>query len=236
MSWVPTREQIDDALAHAELCQPLESCGLIADGRYYALTNTATEFDAFVMDSRGYAQIAKSMNVEAIVHSHVWLPPTPSDGDRAMCEKLGKPWLIVSWPTGKIDVLEPSGYIAPLEGREWAWGSNDCFGLIRDAFYTETGIWLKDYNRDWLWWKNGEDLIAAQFHEAGFRRMPQGSDPKHCDIFGMQLHSRVVNHLGIFFEPDIILHQLMGQNSTKEVYGGVYLKATVLHLRHQSRE
>jgi proteasome lid subunit RPN8/RPN11 len=233
--WQPTNEQIVYAVDHAGRTAPMESCGLIADGKYIELANTATEHDAFVMDMNGYIEVSKKHRIEAIVHSHIYLPPTPSQGDLAMCEKVGLPWLIVNFPLGTYEVIEPSGFKAPLEGRQWAWGSHDCWGLVRDCFHSETGIWLKDFPRDWMFWEKGDDVISRSFPEAGLRRMGEREPPKHCDIFAMQLVSTVPDHLGIFLEPDIILHQLMGQLSVKEVYGGVYRKCTRYHFRHESQ-
>ncbi len=230
----PTPQQLSDAFAHASLCLPLEACGVIAGGRYHPLENTATDHDTFVMDMRGYLAIAKKHPIEAIVHSHVYVAARPSEADRAMCEKTGLPWVIISWPVGSHTVIEPCGWRAPLVGRQWGWGSQDCFGLVRDGFLEQTGILLPDFERDWLWWQKGSDLIAEQFEAGGFVRLPPGSEPRHCDVFGMQLHAPVVNHLGLFLKPDTLLHQLMGRLSVREIYGGIYRTATVLHLRHRS--
>lgn len=234
MSYNPPLTAIAAALAHAGECEPLEACGVIAGGHYVGLQNKATEHDTFVMDREGYCRVNSSAKVEAIVHSHVYYPPTPSDGDRAMCEKVGLPWVIVSWPLGSWRVIEPNGYRAPLVGRKWAWGSHDCFGLIRDGFENETGILIPDFDRKWLWWKTGGNIIADQFEQAGFVQLPPGTKPKNADVFGMRIDSKVVNHLALFLEPDVILHQLMGKLSTRDVYGGFYQQATELHLRHKS--
>lgn len=233
MTWQPTDDQITGALGHAMESAPLESCGVIAGGEYVPLKNTATAHDTFVMDMRGYVAVAKAARVEAIVHSHVYRQPIASDADRAMCEKTGLPWLIVSWPLATHLVIEPCGWRAPLVGREWAWGSHDCYGLMRDGIHDYAGIEIPDYEREWLWWKNGGDIITSQFESAGFIRLPPDTKPQHCDLFGMKLNSPVVNHLGLFLEPDVILHQLMGQLSRRDVYGGLYQRATILHLRHE---
>lgn len=233
MTLRPTPKQIVDALLHAEACQPLEACGVIAGGHYFRLTNTATDHDTFVMDMRGFIAIARTAKVEAIVHSHIYLPPEPSEGDMAMCEKTGLPWLIVSWPTGKHRVIEPSGWTAPLVGRQWAWGSHDCWGLVRDALNVHRGILMPDVPREWLWWRNGGDLIVEKFEEVGLVRVPQDTPLRDCDILGMQIASPVVNHLGMYLAPDLLLHQLMGRISLREVYGGMYRKLTTLHLRHR---
>lgn len=231
----PPLPTIAAALLHAQDCQPLEACGVIADGQYWPLENKSTEHDAFVMDREGFCKINVKTPVQAIVHSHVYLPPSPSDGDRAMCEKTGVPWVIVSWPLGNWRVIEPCGFKAPLVGRSWAWGSHDCFGLIRDGFHNETGVLIPDFERKWLWWKHGGNIIADQFEQAGFVSLQPGTPPKNADVFGLRIESKVVNHLALFLEPDVILHQLMGRLSTRDVYGGFYQQATELHLRHRSQ-
>lgn len=233
MTWAPSETVLAAAQAHAAACQPIESCGVVADGSFRPVPNKATQHDTFVMDMRCYLAIERAaQDVEAIVHSHVYGPPLASDADRAMCEVVGKPWLIVSWPTGQHAVIEPCGFRAPLVGRKWAWGTHDCFGLLRDGFFEYTGILLPDFNRDWLWWERGENIIADQFEDAGFVAVDDAW--RHCDVICMRIWpSKVVNHVGLFLAPDVILHQLMGRNSVREVYGGVYLSATMLHLRHR---
>jgi proteasome lid subunit RPN8/RPN11 len=233
MTFQPSQDQIAAALDHAAQSQPLEACGVIADDRYFPLQNTATDHDTFVMDMKGYVAIARQHKVEAIVHSHVYQRPRPSDADRAMCEKTALPWLIVSWPLGAFEVIEPSGWRAPLVGRAWGWGSHDCFGLVRDGFHEYTGILLPEFDREWMWWKNGGDIIATQFEQAGMIRLAPDTPPQHCDVLGMKIRSPVVNHLGLFLAPDILLHQMMGRMSVREVYGGIYRSATILHLRHR---
>ena len=232
MSWQPSQEILAAALAHAAACQPLESCGVVADDAFMAIPNKATHLDTFVMDMRAYCRIEKEHRIEAIVHSHVYGQPLASDADRAMCEAVGKPWLIVAWPLGTHATIEPCGWRAPLVGRKWAWGTHDCFGLIRDGIKDYAGIDLPDFSRDWMWWERGGDIIAEQFAEAGF--VPVDDRWRHCDVMGMRIWpSKVVNHLGLFIAPDVMLHQLLGRASVREVYGGVYQMATVLHLRHR---
>jgi proteasome lid subunit RPN8/RPN11 len=224
---------LNDVMEHAARCQPLEACGIIADDEFFPLDNQATEPNWFVMDMRGYCRVAKSRKVTAIVHSHVDLPPIAGDADRAMCDKFGVPWVIVSWPFGTYCVIEPQGVPQPLIGRSWAWGVNDCFSLIRDGFRHYTGIELKDYDREWEFWRKQIDLIGSNITDAGFIRLAPGTRPQHCDLFGMRVKSDVVNHLALFIEPDRILHQFHGRLSVQELYDGTYQSLTKLHLRHK---
>jgi proteasome lid subunit RPN8/RPN11 len=230
MTWAPTPAILEAALAHAAACRPAESCGVVAGGAFVPIANNATEIDSFVMDLRAYLAIDRAEGVEAIVHSHVYGQPIASDADRATCELVGKPWLIVSWPNGNHVVIEPCGFRAPLIGRKWAWGPHDCYGLIRDAFQDYTGISLPDFERDWQWWKGG-DIIREHFAEAGFVEVDDAW--RHCDVIGMRISAPVVNHLGLFLDPDQMLHQLVGRHSVRELYGGMYVTATALHVRHR---
>lgn len=233
--FTPSEDQVAAALAHAAESQPRESCGVIAGGQYRRLRNAAEEHDTFAIDMREYHEVEKTVGViEAVVHSHVYLPPIASEGDRASCERTGKPWLIVAWPTEQWAVIEPTGWKAPLIGRQWAWGTQDCWCLVRDGFEQYAGIRLPDFDSGgWEWWLKGGDLIAEHFRAGGFVQLPQDSTPQHCDIFGMRIHAPVLNHLGLFLAPDVLLHQVMGQMSQRVVYGGTYAKMTELHLRHE---
>lgn len=233
MTWRPSKEILAAILEHAEECQPREACGVVIASRFYPVTNTADDRLAFVMDGAELCALEnKHGQAEAIVHSHVYGPPIPSEADKAMCERLGLPWLIVSWPLGTHHVFQPSGYKAPLLGRQWAWGTHDCYGLIRDGILEHGGVALPDFARAWLWWERGGNIIAEQFEQAGF--VPVAGAFRHCDVIGMQIRSPVINHLGLFLEPDIILHHMFNRLSAREVYGGVWQLATVLHLRHRS--
>lgn len=243
MSFKPTEQQLEYIMHYAGECAPREACGVIAGGDFYPVRNLIDDRNtAFLMDPAEYVKVeaaAKAKNsdakIEAIVHSHVDQPSHASDQDRACCEKLKIPFLIVSYPAGDYTVLEPTGaYKAPLVGRQWGYGTHDCLSLVKDALEEYKGIVMPEYNRgEWQWWRKGGNLIAEHFEDAGFIRLPQGSKPKHLDVFGMSIASKVVNHLGIFLEPDVILHQLQERLSVREVYGGVLQRATVLHLRHK---
>lgn len=234
MGWQPTEAIIAAALAHAERDQPKEACGLVHRGEYRPVTNVATGVDVFTMDPREVANLSRTGSISAVVHSHVYLPPIASEADRAGCERFKLPWLIVSWPTRKWTVIEPCGWRAPLVGRQWAWGSQDCWGLVRDAYEDFAGLELKDYPRVWEWWNAGENHIVERFEDAGFVRLPPDSKWQHLDIAGMQIRSKVVNHLGIYLQPGILLHQMAGRLSVRQTFGGIYKTSTVLHLRHRN--
>jgi len=232
--WQPTPDILDAALAHAERDKPMESCGLVIEGRYVEVENQATERDNFAMNREQFLAACKSGRLEAVVHSHVYAPPIASEGDRTMCEMTAVPWLIVSWPTRAHTVIEPMGYVAPLIGRTWCFGALDCWGLARDGFKAFTGKDIPDFPREWEWWKTDRNLIVENVEAAGFVNLGPNVEPRHCDMIVMQIRAKVPNHVALYIEPEgLILHHLQGHNSVRETYGGFFQMATSFIARHK---
>jgi proteasome lid subunit RPN8/RPN11 len=234
MTWQPSPEVLAAALEHAGREKPHESCGVVVGGVYMDITNRATQIDNFSMDRDEFLAACKTGVLEAIVHSHVYSAPIASEGDLTSCERTGVPWLILNWPLGTYNVIEPSGYIAPLIGRTWCFGALDCWSMARDGFHAFTGIWVPDYPRKWEWWKRGENLIVENVEDAGFVNLGQDVQPRHCDMIVMQIRSEVPNHVALYVEPEgLILHHLQGHLSVRETYGGFFQKATRFIARYR---
>ena len=232
--WEPTPDLIADAMSMARHYMPREACGVVVNGRLISIKNRSSEKNFFAMDREEYFSATRDGGLEAIVHSHAYAPPRPSQADLAMCEATAVPWLIVSVPTETWTVVRPSGYIAPLIGRHWCHGSLDCWGVVKDGFTAFTGKPLPDFWRDWGWWELGQNTILDNVAEAGFRLLPQDTRPQHCDIVIMQFRSPVPNHLGLYIEPEgILLHQLAGRTSVREPYGGFFRQITMHIARHE---
>ena len=235
MSWAPSKDVLDAAMAHAEEESPNEACGLVIRGAYQRMANIHHEpNNAFEMPPRDLLAALQAGGCEAVVHSHVGLPPNPSQPDRTSCEQSNLPWLIVSVPTRTWSVLEPSGFRAPLEGRQFAWGVHDCYALIRDGLNEYAGVVLPDVERQWEFWiAGGEDVVSKLYPQLGFVLMPQGTPLQQCDLMVMRVRAHVPNHLGLFIWPDKVLHQMSGRLSVIESYGGVWQQLTEMHLRHR---
>jgi len=137
MSWQ------QDAERHAQAEAPREACGLVVvvKGRsiYWPCRNTALGADQFSIDPGDYACAEDTGEIVAVVHSHPDATPDPSEADLVGCEASGLEWHIVGLPALVWRSIRPSGYRAPLVGRQFVHGVLDCYAIIRDWYRQERG-------------------------------------------------------------------------------------------------
>jgi proteasome lid subunit RPN8/RPN11 len=212
------------ALAHAQQDDPREACGLVLviRGRqaYRPCRNIGEEpGDMFVIDPDDYRQAEDDGEVLAVVHSHPITPPGPNPTDRAACEASGLPWLIVNPKTLVWAEIEPCGYQAPLLGREWVWGAQDCWTLARD-WYAEQGTVLPDWPRPARASEFEEaPMFEGRWEEAGFEQIDP-ADMREGDAVLMAIGNTRLNHVGVYVGDQMLLHHLRGRLSSRDLYGG----------------
>ena len=227
------------AKAHAIEQAPAESCGLVViikgRERYWPCQNIATEEDHFVMDPADYAAADDAGEIVAVVHSHPNCHPFASMADRAAMEATKLPWHIYGVATDTWNSYEPEGWTAPLVGREWCYGTLDCYSLARDWYAENMGLKLGDYVRNGEWWLKGANTFVENFASEGFVRLEPETQPQWGDALLMQLQSPVPSHVAICIGEDLILHHMRDRLSSRDVLSGYYAKNTTHILRHRSR-
>lgn len=240
-------ETIEAARAHAQAQYPRESCGLVVvvkgRERYLACTNAAQGTEHFVLPAEEYADAEAKGEILAVVHSHPNAPAAASQADMVSCEASGLPWYIVRVDmvdgapvAGEMVKIEPSGYRAPLVGRQFSHGVLDCYQLIADWYADVRGIALPHFSRADEWWNDGKsDLYTEGFPKAGFVKLSDASPLKVGDVILMQIRARngVPNHAGIYLGDGLMLHHMHGRLSSRDLYGGWYQESTRAILRYQ---
>ena len=226
---------LDKILKHAKEELPKEACGLIVifkgKEKYIECKNLAeTSEDNFYIDPADYAQCEDMGEIIKIVHSHPVTNPNPSQSDMVGIEKSGIPWIIINPVTGQSTETSPSGYKAPLIGRVFVHGILDCYTMIRDYYNFELDIKLPDFHRDNYWWEKGQNLYEENFGKAGFTQV---DDLKKNDVIIMTNGSSTPNHSAIYMGDGKILHHVQGRLSSKDAYGGYWLKNTWKVIRHE---
>ena len=229
----------DDALVHAKDENPKEAVGLVLNIRgkekYYPCRNLSmTAHQCFILDPEDYIKADNKGDIVAVFHSHPSSPPTPSQADKVSCEDSKLPWYIVNPTTKQWAYLEPSGYKAPLLGRQWVWGITDCWSLVRDWYKEEKNIILRDWERP----TTPEEFIENPMFErcawrTGFRELRSDERLQNGDLLFMSIMASGLNHVALFFDGDVI-HHLTDRLSCREPYSEWLLKCTGKRLRYVS--
>jgi proteasome lid subunit RPN8/RPN11 len=223
---------------------PKEACGLVIKSGKGSLTlackNVAEDpYENFIIDVGDYSAAADQGEVIGVWHTHIERSAMPSDADRVSCGRTGLPWYIVavSKRDGEFffsepEKLMPDGFEMPYLERPYVSGVFDCFGLVRDFYKREFGIEIRDYPRVEADGTMGYSFFADRYAKEGFDTVI-GNDYRRGDVLIMQIGSHEPNHLGIYVRDGVMMHHSQGRLSREEVYGGMYLKHTVHHLRHR---
>jgi len=116
-----------------------------------------------------------------------------------------------------------------LVGKEWSYGKQDCYSLLRQYFEL-LGVILPDFERP-------EDLGTTD--SIFLRHAKQLSfwqvdldDRQESDVLLMRLGTRAPMHAAIYLGNDRILHQRMDSISAVEPLRQYYWKRTVAAFRH----
>lgn len=231
MTWREAAEQ------HAAADAPREACGLVVivkgRERYWPCRNLAVGTDQFVLDPVDYAEADDAGDIMAVVHSHPSTPAEPSQADRVSCEASGLPWHVYGVQEQRWAYLEPTGYQAPLVGREWSHGVLDCYSLIRDWFRIERGLALPNFDRRDEWWLTGGNLYLENFKAAGFTEIDP-ADMQPGDGILMRVMSPVPNHGAVYLGDNKIIHHVQGRLSCRDNYTEFWRQRTTQVVRHEN--
>lgn len=211
-------KHLHDIQEHFEKEYPREGCGVlgIQKGKLHWLpcSNIAKDDEDFVIPSKEFFEIRKNYDIVGIVHSHPDGEASPSEYDRKYCNALCIPYYIFNFPEMKLCVVEPEKRRNPLIGRQYEFGTTDCFEAMRDH-YAEIGIDIpprQPFEDDW--WTKGLDYFTEEIISSyGFKKV---TDPQPKDLLIFTVSANVGNHCGVYLGDDIMFHHADKRLSCRE--------------------
>lgn len=220
----------DDIKRHFDSEYPREGCGIISivkgKKQWFPCTNRAKEDEDFVIDSTEFIRIYKSSDIIGIVHSHPDASNEPSPSDIANCNALGIPYYIFSYPSMELNIVQPGKVFKPLIGREYEFGSTDCFEACKDYLKEYHNIEIKPrqaFEDDW-WEKDLDYFTDEMFSEYGFEPVDL-QNIKVGDILTFTMGSKVPNHCGVYVGGNAFFHHAVNRLSCRDFLDTVWIKA-----------
>lgn len=235
-----------DIIAHAIREYPRECCGVIVDKVYLPCVNIAADDAQFEINPVDLVSASEQGEIRAYVHSHPDGSCEPSIPDRIQMGLHGLPWVI----TNGIDTVshEPKKFTAPLLGREYYHGLQDCYSLVKDYYERELDIILGDYERTDAWWESADSkpLYLDNFKKEGFIEV--GNIKKHDLILCRLGRTEHINHALVFVDDGVlkseqtdrvvgnglVLHHPYNRQSVRELYGEQWQRRAAVVIRHKS--
>lgn len=216
-----------DIQEHFQKEYPREGCGIlgIVKGKlnWYPCTNIVNDVGDFIIDSTEFMKLNRTTDIVGIVHSHPDKSPEPSQVDINNCNALGIPYYIFSFPDMEMIKLDPIKNFKPLIGREYIFGSQDCFEASKDYYKEYCGISLR--NRDAFennWWERGLNYFQESFlNEWGFQKVEA---PEKHDLLLFTINASVPNHCGVYLGNNVFFHHATNRLSCRESLNNMWMK------------
>ena len=220
---------LNEIAEHFSDCYPREGCGVLVVRKgklnWVPCTNKAKDEEDFIFDSTEYIKIHKTGDIVGIVHSHPDAPSTPSELDIANCNALGIKYYIFSYPIMDLTVLEPETKTTELYGREYEFGTADCFEAMRDCYAKKFDIHLPNrvpFEDDW--WLKGLDYFSEQYVSSwGFQRV-ELSEAKAGSLLVFAVGSEINNHCGVYLGNNVFYHHAHNRLSCREQLDSVWIR------------
>lgn len=207
-----------EILEHLIKVYPEEGCGLLLNKKgklvWVPTENIAeNKFTDFIVSPKDYIKAQLSGDIFAIVHSHPDAPCEPSEQDKRVSDFLGIPYYIYSLPS--MDKFEyiPNRAQSSLLGREYLFGTNDCYSLVRDYYKQKLSIDLPTIPFEDNWWEKGLNYFDDLYESFGFTEV---DTPKEHDFIIFNVYSDIPNHCGIYLGEDVFMHHAESRLSCRE--------------------
>ena len=102
-----------------------------------------------------------------------------------------------------------------LLGREYKFGTHDCFEAVRNFYKLELAIDIPPRGAfEEFWWKKGINYFTEErLNEWGFQKVEV---PKQFDVLLFSISSKVPNHCGVYLGENTFYHHARNRLSCRD--------------------
>ena len=205
---------------HFEKEYPKEGCGVIGivkgKKQWFPCENLAKDTENFILSSTDYLNIKRKADIYAIVHSHPDASNEASQHDIDCCNALGVPYYIFSYPGMELNIIEPKNRAYPLIGREYEFGTKDCFEAMRDYLLSQSIKIPPRIPFEDNWWDRNLNYFNEETIKKWGGKKIEFSDLKKNDVLIFKVKHQVPDHCGVFLGNDVFFHHAENRLSCRE--------------------
>lgn len=233
------RDYLTNFIEQAKRTPHIECCGVVIENTdkeliYVECSNISEDPNSFIISPLDYVEASSEGEIKFICHSHLGDSAQPTDADKYSCNKGTVPWIIYAIKSDTLILFNPEDYIVPLIGRQYSFGTLDCWSVVSDLLYQDLKIIVgRPIVTSEEWFESSNNLFEEHALENGFIKIDISKATKYDVVLFRANNSKVPNHSGILLEDPYFLHHLKGRLSAKERFSGYWLKCLHAVYRHK---
>lgn len=223
--------------AHAVEEKPRECCGLIISTdeglSTYKTKNSSLLPNFFKVDPHDYLSATRLGKIVAVYHSHTDDNETFSEFDKFNSVSHGLTYILYSLKNNALTQFSPEySRFNAYVGRKFKIGKTDCFSLVKDFYWNELGVGLKEYHRDKDWRSYLAELFDKAYKDDGFSEVDEYKK-YDCILFASR-KNKPSSHIAIYLGDELILHQPFRNYSRIETLTSRHEQFFTKIIRHAS--
>jgi proteasome lid subunit RPN8/RPN11 len=214
---------------------PREACGLITRKQgvlsAHEALNNSEDIHRFRINAFDYVRASGEGQIVAVYHSHQ-KGYNFSELDKLNSQTHELIYILYCLENNSFLTYDPKNEFNNYIGKDFKWGTSDCFTLVRDFYKEELNIDIGDYPREDGWEKKFGPLFDKYFEKENFKEIKNLK--KYDGILFRTRKDGPSVHCAVYLGEGLMLHQPRNTISRIDEYDERFKKITSKIVRHVS--
>jgi hypothetical protein len=124
----------------------------------------------------------------------------------------------------ELNILKPKKDFTNLYGREYKFGTQDCFEALRDYLSTQNIIIPRRAAFEDGWYEKDLDYFCPEVIKDWKHKEIELKDIQKNDVLTFSIYSAVANHCGVYLGDNIFYHHAVNRLSCRENLYPLWIK------------